>query len=164
MSPAALSQYAIYGLIAAFVIYRQLAPRQARSAGRLFLLPLVITAYGAYSLLQSPPSAPTTYLLLGGELALAAVAGVIRALTVRFWFDQRGVLMQRGTWLTLIVWVLFIGLRVGAYALADSGQGTPELMLSLGASLLVQAGVAAVRSQALLQGADAPSRQPGLYR
>ncbi|MBO0706968.1 MAG: hypothetical protein J2P44_01295 [Candidatus Dormibacteraeota bacterium] len=163
MSPAALSQYAIYAAIAVFVIYRQLAPRQVRGAGGTFILPFVLTAYGAYSLLQSPPGAATTYLLLAGELALAAVAGVARGLTIRFWTDRQGVLMQRGTWLTLVIWALFIGIRVATYALAGGALATPALMLSVGASLLVQAGVTYLRSQALLQHPGAQPRQE-LYR
>lgn len=163
MSPAALSQYAIYAVIAVIVIYRQLAPRQVRGAGGMFLLPLVLTAYGAYALLQSPPGAATTYLLLAGELGLAAIAGVARGLTIRFWTDPQGVLMRRGTWLTLVIWGLFIGIRVGTYALAGGALATPALMLSVGASLLVQAGVTYLRSQALLQPPGAHPRQE-LYR
>ncbi len=163
MSPAVF-QYAIYGLIALFVIYRQLAPRQAQGSGQTFILPLVLTAYGAYSLLQSPPTGAMPYLLLAGELVLAAVAGVVRGLTIRFWTDQRGVLMQRGTWLTLVVWVLCIGNRVAAYALFGGTLGTPTLMLSIGASLLVQAGVTYLRGQALLQHTALQPQRQGLYR
>lgn len=161
---AAVFQYALYALIALFVIYRQLAPRQVVGTGRMFVLPLVLTAYGAYSLLQSPPAGATSYVLLVGELALAAVAGVARALTVRFWTDQRGVLMRRGTWLTLVIWVLFIGIRIGTYALAGGALGTSALMLSVGASLLVQAGVTYLRSQPLLQQAGAQPEQEVPYR
>lgn len=161
---AAVFQYALYALLAIFVIYRQLAPRQVRGTGRLFVLPLALTAYGAYSLLQSPPAGATTWVLFVGELALAAVAGVARALTTRFWTNERGVLMQRGTWLTLLIWILFIGIRVGSYALVGGALGTPELMLAVGASLLVQAGVIYLRSQLPLQQAGAEPEQQGLYR
>lgn len=165
MNPDALFQYAIYAGIAVFVIYRQLAPRQALGAGMMFILPLALTGYGAYSLLQSPPTAPTTYLLLTGELALAAAAGVARALTIRFWVDGRGVLMQRGSWLTLVIWVLFIGIRMGSYLLAGGALSTPALMLSVGASLLVQAGVTYVRRQALpQQPGGRPQSSQGLFR
>lgn len=151
MSAAALSEYAVYAVLAVFVIYRQLAPRQVRAAGGLFILPLILAGYGAFSLLQSPPSGDTTYLLIAGELAISAVAGIVRGFTIRFWVDPQGVPMQRGTWLTLVVWALFIVLRVGVFAVAGSALGTPELLLSFGTSLLVQAAVTYVRGQALLQ-------------
>ena len=122
----AVTQFAVYALIAAIVIYRQLAPRPAQSTGWLFILPFVLTGYGAYSMLQSPPTAATSYALLSAELVLGAIAGVARGLTIHFWIDQRDVLMQRGTWLTLVIWVLFIGLRIAGYALFGGTLGTPK--------------------------------------
>ena len=95
MSSAALWQYAIYALIALFVIYWQLAPTPIRTGGALVLLPLAMTAYGLYTFLQAPPDAAAVYLVLAGELAVSAVAGLVRALTVWFWVDERGVAMQR---------------------------------------------------------------------
>lgn len=164
MSPAALPQYAAYAAIAVFIIYRQLAPRQAQNTGGLFILPVVLTGFGVYAMLQSPPAGGATYLLLTGELALGAVAGVARALTIRFWTDQRGVLMQRGTWLTLVIWVLFIVLRMGSYLLVGGALGTPALTLSVGASLLVQAGVTYLRREALSRHLEPQPQCQGLYR
>lgn len=164
MSATELSEVALFGVVALFVIFRQLAPRQVRGSG-MFILPLLLTGYGAYSMLQSPPTAATTYLLTAGELVVAAAAGVLRALTIRFWVDARGNLMQRGTWLTLFIWALFIGLRVGGDVLLRGALSTPELMLAVGASLLVQAAVTYLRAQPLLQRSGGqPQSSQGLYR
>jgi hypothetical protein len=161
MSPTALSELAIFALIAAFVIYRQLVPRPVRGASTMFILPLILAGYGAYSLLVSPPAGAASYLILAGELAISAVAGVTRGFTIRFWVDPSGVPMQRGTWLTLVVWALFIAVRVGAFALVGHALGTPELLLSFGTSLLIQSAVTYLRGQALQQVVGQPE---GLYQ
>lgn len=161
MSPTVLSEFAIYAVVAAFVIYRQLVPRPVRGASTMFVLPLILAGYGAYSLLLSPPDGAATYLILAGELAISAVAGVTRGFTIRFWVDSGGVPMQRGTWLTLLVWGLFIAVRVGGFALLGGALGTPELLLSFGISLLIQSTVTYLRGQALPR----VVRQPeGLYQ
>jgi hypothetical protein len=157
-------EIAIFALVAVFVIYRQLAPRPVQGTGRLFLLPVILAGYGAYSMLKAPPSAGTTYLLTAGELAISALAGLVRGLTIRFWTDRNGVLMRRGTWLTVAVWVAFIALRVGGFALLHGALGTPELMRSFGVTLLVQAAVTYFRGQGLLQGAGISQSPEGLYR
>lgn len=165
MSVAALPEYALFGVIAIFVIFRQLVPRRVQGSGQMFILPLVLTGYGAYSMLHSPPTRAETYLLLAGELVVAAVAGVLRALTTRFWVDAQGRLMRRGTWLTLLVWVVFIALRVGGDVLLRGALSTPELMLAVGASLLVQAAVTYQRGQSLLQRTGGqPQPSQGLSR
>ena len=161
MSPVALSEYAVYAVLAVFVIYRQLAPRPVRGAGTMFILPLILAGYGAFSLLQSPPTQDSTYMLLAGELAISAVAGVVRGFTIRFWVEPGGVLMQRGTWLTLLVWAGFIALRIGGFALVGGALGAPELLLSFGVSLLIQAAITFLRAQALQVAGHAPE---GLYR
>lgn len=152
MSPTALSELAIYAVLAIFVIYRQLAPRPVQGASAMFVMPLILAGYGAFSMLQSPPDGAITYLLLAGELAISALAGVIRGFTIRFWVDPGGVLMQRGTWLTLAIWALFIAVRVGGFLLLRGALGTPELLLSFGTSLLVQVAVTFLRGQALQVG------------
>jgi hypothetical protein len=158
MSATALPEFAIYAVLAVFVIYRQLAPRPVQGAGAMFIVPLILAGYGAFSMLQSPPDGAITYLLLAGELALSGLAGVIRGFTIRFWRDPHGVLMQRGTWLTLVIWALFIAMRVAGFVLLRGALGTPELLLSFGTSLLVQVAVTYFRSLALQQTGRRPER------
>lgn len=153
MSPESIAQYALYVLIAVFIIYRQLAPRQIRSGGRLAILPVLLTGYGLYSMLQTPPAGGDAYLLLAGQLVISAVAGVVRGLTIKFYVNAEGVPMQRGTWLTIVVWLAYIALRVGSYFVAAGALGTPEILLSIGVTLLVQAGMTYLRGQAMLQSA-----------
>ena len=90
-------------------------------------------------------------------------AGVLRALTMRFWVNEGGVAMQRGTALTLVVWIGYIAARIGSFFLFRDASGTSDLLLSVGSSLLVQALVSYLRGQALT-GARTPSITPGSYR
>jgi len=138
----------LWAAVAVFVIARQFMVRAIRPAAMLGL-PVVVGFLGAQSLLASPPAGPTAVLLLAVNLGLGAAMGLVRGVTVRVWQDPAHGWFMQGTLLTLVAWLVSIGLRLGL-GLADHGSfSTGEIGLLLGVtfgaqSLVVWARVAGV--------------------
>jgi hypothetical protein len=59
---------------------------------------------------------------LAGSLVLAAVMGGFRASTVRIWSDA-GVAWSRGTWITVVLWVVSLGSQL-AYGYLFAGKSS----------------------------------------
>ncbi|MGH7918482.1 MAG: hypothetical protein ACREQM_00890 [Candidatus Dormibacteraceae bacterium] len=152
MGSASFVQYAIYVLIALFVIYRQLAPRPVNSFGLYTVLPVAMLAYGLYSLAGTPPQGSTALLLLGGGIVIGALAGVLRGISMRYWINAQGTPMRRGTWLTIVIWIAYIAARVGTYVLFPHAVSTGETMISIGLTLGVQTVVMYLRGHRLTRG------------
>lgn len=121
------------------------------SSRRLFVIPLVITVYGAYTVAQTGfahATADLVALATGG--LVAAAGGALRGRTVRV-FVRDGHVWYRYTWVTLAVWAGLIALRFGQAALAtsfgaDRGVLTAGLLLMVGLSFLGEAAVVGPRA------------------
>jgi hypothetical protein len=79
---------------------------------------------------------------VAGSLVLAAVMGALRAPTIRLW-RQGGQVWRRGTWLTVILWIVSIGVHLGydafiARGTGKAGVGDATMLLFFAASLTVQ--------------------------
>ncbi|MCE3550121.1 hypothetical protein LWC33_01465 [Pseudonocardia sp. RS11V-5] len=149
-----------------WVVTRQLTDRPVTDR-RTMLVPLVLTVLGVLTLLQAHAPVTTVGLALTGvELLLVVGLGVLRGRSVRL-FVRDGVLHQRGGAVTLALWVLTIGLRIGLGLLAVRlGAGALEsatLLASLGLSLLVQGWVLRARATTVtsVDGAGTPHARIG---
>jgi len=79
---------------------------------------------------------------VAGSLILAAITGALRAPTVRLW-RQDGQVWRRGTWLTVVLWIVSIGAHLGYDALIARGTGKADIgdatmLLFFAVSLTVQ--------------------------
>jgi hypothetical protein len=88
------------------------------------------------------PDGKVVIVAVTGSLVLAAVTGALRAPTVRLW-RQNGQVWRRGTWLTVVLWIVSIGVHLGYDALITHGTGKAEiggatLLLFFAVSLTVQ--------------------------
>lgn len=127
--------------ILALILYRQL---QVRRTSSRMVLPIVVLVIGVVSLTRGSTR------LTGGELgiliALLAVdaggLGAVRALTVRLWRDQQDVLRQ-GTWVTIVLWLVGLGIHEGVDAIAHIPASST--LLYLGVTLLAQQAVLQLR-------------------
>jgi hypothetical protein len=112
-------------LLLAFLLYRQLAVRRLRETYRIVVIFAIIGAVELSRYL----SASGTH--IGGKVAaalvgsaiLAAVMGVLRALTVRIWRGEGNQLFRQGTWLTGLLWVVAVAAHLGLDALVAGGSG-----------------------------------------
>jgi hypothetical protein len=131
---SALTSGLIALAIAALVIARQFSTRRVVSSWTL-IPPIGLFVYGLTGIGSLDA---TGFALLGVNVLLALGFGVARASTMRIWTSSRGELLMRGTVLTLVLWALTIGARLGVYAVERSaGLGLP----STGAALLIPAAV-----------------------
>ena len=131
---SALTSGLIALAIAALVIARQFSTRRVVSSWTL-IPPIGLFVYGLTGIGSLDA---TGFALLGVNVLLALGFGVARASTMRIWTSSRGELLMRGTVLTLVLWALTIGARLGVYAFERSaGLGLP----SSGAALLIPAAV-----------------------
>jgi hypothetical protein len=127
--------------VLALVVVRQLRERPV--GDRAFALPLVLTGVGLVTLVQAhPPLTATGVAIAAVELLVVAGFGVLRGRSVTL-SVRDGVLVQRGGARTVVLWLLTIGVRIGlgvlAVALGAGALTQATLLLSLGASLAVQA-------------------------
>ena len=88
------------------------------------------------------PDGKVVIAAVAGSLVLAAVTGALRAPTVRLW-RQDGQVWRRGTRLTVVLWIVSIGVHLGYDALVTHGTGKAEIgdatmLLFFAVSLTVQ--------------------------
>jgi len=143
-------------LLLAWLIFRQRRIRRVprhlglRVAALLVVLGLVEVA--AYS--RQHPLHPAVTGVLALSLAVAAVGlGVVRALTVRLRVVE-GRVLQKGTWLTVALWLISLGLHfaAGGWIIALKGPGglpSASLLLYVGLTYGTQRAVVHRRAVAL---------------
>jgi len=93
-----------------------------------------------------PPAGTSTAVVLGGVVALCAVAaasGALRAFTVRVWRSPTGEALRQGTAATTVAWVIWcaihIGLDVWLTDITGAPIGNATLYAGLFLSLTAQA-------------------------
>lgn len=91
---------------------------------------------------------------LVASFAIGLALSVVRAFTVRLWF-QDARLWRQGTWITVLLWLVAVGIHLADETLIvheggprDAGQAS--MLLYLGGSLLVQTLVLRRRAQAMV--------------
>jgi len=144
-------------VVVAWLLWRQLKVR--RVWPRLTLrLAAFLCVIGIIELLSYTGSHHTTGEAVG-VLALsfvvgAVVLGALRAVTVKLW-RAGPVVLRQGTWVTMALWVVSLGLHFSAGAWLDSlrgqsGLASASLLLWLGITYGVQNAVVHRRAERLL--------------
>ena len=136
-------------LVLLLIIYNQLRIRQVRRDLRL-RLPIILVIVGLPHLVSYINSEQgnllTPVTVLAGLLVLAVGMGVLRAYTVRLWSENREV-FRRGTWITVVLWILTAGLHLAIAQFGHVGEST--LLIDYGITLIVQRWVILTRAQSL---------------
>jgi hypothetical protein len=143
--------------VLALLVYRQLQVRPVRAN---FRLPLILAVIGVIQLsqfLKHDHHTGTVLAALAGSLALAAITGAIRAMTVRVWI-QAGQALRQGTWITALLWVVSLGVHLGYDYLVDgkgsqAGLGTASLTLYFALTYTIQRFILQAKAQRI---ADSP--------
>ncbi|MFJ9781757.1 hypothetical protein ACIRSS_19385 [Amycolatopsis sp. NPDC101161] len=136
----------LYVAIVAYVLYR-VVYRQVRGTlldrRTLTVMPLVLVAVGGYLCAKALPGASAAELgLLAVDLVVLAGLGVLRSTTTTL-TERDGTTFQKGSAITVGLWVLTIGVRVGLVALGTAlGIAGPltsaSIALTIGVSIAVQ--------------------------
>jgi hypothetical protein len=154
----------LYVAIAVFVFWRVIVKQlsgSTLSVRSLWLIPVILLVIGGSSTLSALPAASGTEIaLLAADLVVLTVLGVIRGGSVAL-STRDGFAFQKGTALTLILWLVTIGVRVGFGVLgarldASGPLTSASIWLSVGLSIGVQNAViyARVRKLGLAVAAD----------
>ncbi|MDT7801318.1 MAG: hypothetical protein QOI78_4751 [Actinomycetota bacterium] len=133
---------AVAGLVLYRVVYKQVRGTLLDRKS-LVTLPLLLVVVGGYLTLKALPGASAAELgFLGVDLVLLAGLGVLRSTTTTLTARQ-GTTFQKGSAVTIGLWVLTIGVRIGLVALATVlGVAGPlssaSIALTVGVSIAVQ--------------------------
>lgn len=130
-----LTTIAIGALVLVIILFRQVQKRSVREDSRpvLLLVLLVIGVAELVQFIQGHPVNTTGIAMLSASLVAAGVFGAIRAYTVRLW-RENGTLYRQGNWLTVVLWLVAIGVHFGADVLIDhsgSARGLASVALTL---------------------------------
>jgi hypothetical protein len=136
----------LYGAIAVLVfykvIYSQLKGTMLSVKG-LVATPLILLALGAYFTVQVLPQASTgEIVMLLADLGILLALGAARNATTKL-SSVNGYAFQKGNALTLVLWLVTMGVRVGFLLLGDAiGVTGPltsaSICLTIGASIGMQ--------------------------
>ncbi|SEF28979.1 hypothetical protein SAMN05421837_104450 [Amycolatopsis pretoriensis] len=145
----------LYVAIAAYVFYR-VVYKQVRGTllnrRTLTVMPLILVAVGGYLAAKALPGSSAGELgLLAADLVLLAGLGVLRSTTTTL-TPRDGTTFQKGSAITIGLWVLTIAVRVGLAALGTAlGVAGPlttaSIALTLGVSIAVQNATTYLRIQ-----------------
>lgn len=138
--------YLVIGALVLLAIGRQFLTRPVGD-GRWWLIPAGLVAYGLYQMTQQPLPGLTASAVLGVDIAISIVFGLLRGLTTRVWVAPDGRTMKRGTPLTLACWVGSFAARFGAVALFHTAFDQASLLVFLGITLGIQAAVVQLKAE-----------------
>jgi hypothetical protein len=144
VNQSVLLNVAVGVVVLALLLWRQLQPRRVREDGalRLTVILLVIGVFQAYPVLSKTSLSGIVLVLLGAGLVSGAVFGTLRAHTTKLWINENEVWRQ-GTWLTLVLWLVAVGLHFGIDYLSErqgapAGLGSSTIVLYLAVTLGIQ--------------------------
>jgi drug/metabolite transporter (DMT)-like permease len=164
--PAMASESILIGLVVlAWLLWRQVQVRELRH-DRGYLFPLVLCVVGVLQIVQydhDHPLAGAGIALLVLSIVVAAAFAIWRATTVRVWLHD-GRLLRQGTAVTIVLWLVAIGVHLGGDHLIaphDADRlGSVSLLLYLGVSLGVQRFALGERARRLLTAGAWPDDAP----
>jgi hypothetical protein len=108
MSGANLTNLIIGVAVLALLLSRQLVTRRLSESYRLSVILAVIGILNGH-----PTDKGGIAVAVIGSLVIALVAGAVRAPTVRVWRGPDGQLLRKGTWLTLVLWIVSLAAHLG---------------------------------------------------
>jgi hypothetical protein len=154
--------------VLALILVRQMQVRPVRAN---FRLPLILAIIGVVELTQflqhnnHHHNTDVVFAALAGSLALAAITGAIRAMTVRVWINA-GQALRQGTWLTLVLWIVSLGLHLGYDYVVDgkgslSGLGNASLTLYFAVTYTIQRLILQAKAQRIANSPQQDVNDPG---
>ena len=146
MSQSSVVSLVIGIAVLVLLIARQMSTRRLRENYRLMAILAIIGVIEFADFLKGHTGNDTKIIVaVIGSLVLAAVFGVVRALTVKVWRES-GQLLMKGSWLTGVLWALSVAAHLGYdYLVVGSSAGknsnalgNSTVLLYLAVSLTVQ--------------------------
>lgn len=129
-------------LILFVVIRRQLEAKAVRFKPRFFVILIVIglsSVWDAVNKQHLDLTKREAWLFGIVGLLGAAIFAALRAWSYKYWVNDDQVVMRQGNWLTIVWWIVGIGVHIFADRLWTGSSAT--LLLYLGITLLIQRGI-----------------------
>jgi hypothetical protein len=128
-------------LLISFVIYQQLRTRPI-NARQLVVLPVILAILGIVNVNRHPPASVAADTALVASVVIALAFGIARGFTTQVWWSD-GVLLRKGTWVTLALWIVGIAFRLAVGVVAQregvsANVTSGEIPLFLGITLAAQ--------------------------
>jgi hypothetical protein len=140
MTSTSLPAIVIGLAVLVLLLYRQVMVRPVAGGWRLPGLLSVIGLVELLTYVQHHRLAASAVAVIVGSLAAGVLLGALRAMTVRIWLKD-GQLVRQGTWLTIVLWLVSIGIHLAGSSLLHGAAATADLdatLLFLGVTLTAQ--------------------------
>jgi len=151
-------------LVLAGLLWNQLRTRLVRqNAAQIYILLGVIGLAQTYVAISEHGSAAGAVAIIWivASLVVAALLGIVRATTVKVWRDAAGVAWRKGTAVTIILWIVALGIHFGFEFAIDHAStiatlGSATILLYLAVSMGIQREVVRQRAQRIFQEVTIP--------
>ncbi|URZ17487.1 hypothetical protein [Clostridium felsineum] len=126
--------YLIIGILLILLIfYNQIRVRQVRQDMKL-TLPIIMFILGVLNFKSYiSTNSLTTMALLSIAISFSVLAfgmAAIRAYTVKLWSDNN-IIYRKGTWLTIVLWIISIALHIILNKIGHIGQSTSLIYFAI---------------------------------
>lgn len=169
MSGANITSLVIGVAVLLLLLSRQLTVRRLKENYRLSLILAIIGIVEFVNFLNGHPTDKGGIAVaVIGSLVIALVAGAVRSLTVQVWRDPGGQLLRKGTWVTLVLWIVSLAAHLGYDDLVaghitgknGGNVGDATILLYLVVTLTVQQFVLLRRVARQEATGEIPARRP----
>lgn len=140
MDYSVYGSYLIVAVLLVGVIWRQISPRVISKKTTLYLVIMLIGVAevgGAISTQAIPFTGENIVIIAVAYLILAVPFGIMRAKSYRLWVANDGLVMRRGTVVTVVLWMISFAIHLGIDYYVVPGSDA-FLILYLGLSLMIQ--------------------------
>ena len=116
-----------------FILYNQIKIKTINTDSK-FTFPLIMIILGMNNFIKyinmSQISLLSWLAIIINFTILAIGMATVRATTLRIWSEQN-VIYRQGTWLTILVWIISIGLHAFLNSIGHVGQATTMLYIGI---------------------------------
>ncbi|WP_370949434.1 DUF1453 domain-containing protein [Amycolatopsis sp. cg5] len=134
-----VTQLVLIIAVIGYVLVRRMLGQPAE-AKRMLVLPAILVVIGLWNI-ESVTGSSIALIFLVVTTVIGIGLGALRGLSIRL-YHQDDIVFMRYTWVTVLLWVLNIGVKVGAGALLatldKSTDSNSAMFVSLGLGLLAE--------------------------
>jgi hypothetical protein len=173
MSSSVWLTVAIIALVVARFLFRELRVRRIKTSS-IFIVPLIMSVLGAFLIYKVVALAPDQVqnLIVGGlaGVVVGAAIGLAVGHFTTVQVQQPGLLLVRGSWITVAIWLGALALRMVARYFVSGGANIiytdpssegPSMMLNTVLVILLVAALTMVRIRILMTARNEP---PGVIK
>lgn len=139
MNFGSYSNYIISVILLIWIVWRQMSPQMVTKKTRTYLIIMVIgiaTVIGGNSKPKVSFTSTGIAIMAATFIVSAVLLGILRAFSYHVWVAHDGLVMRRGTILTILLWALSIAIHLGGEHFVPGSDALTTFYIGL--SLLIQ--------------------------